>query len=158
MNSLVKLQALNCNILSRLLESRARYQTLVDSLLSACTSTPSSFQTELGYASYVTLGALTMAEVAHFSNTDIKVIFHFKIVHTTFSGYTLIHEFFFFIIQVDQESLALPTVIDQLCQQKAVSHKDLPLWLIQKMLLQSQHSTFYNRYLCEKVCTTCFIL
>ena len=81
MNSLVKLQALNCNILSRLLESRARYQTLVDSLLSACTSTPSSFQTELGYASYVTLGALTMAEVAHFSNTDNKVIFHFKIVH-----------------------------------------------------------------------------
>ena len=84
MNSLVKLQALNCNILSRLLESRARYQTLVDSLLSACTSTPSSFQTELGYASYVTLGALTMAEVAHFSNADDKVIFLFKTLHKMF--------------------------------------------------------------------------
>ena len=153
MNSLVKLQALNCNILSRLLESRARYQTLVDSLLSACTSTPSSFQTELGYASYVTLGALTMAEVAHFSNADDKVIYLFKVLH---SRYTL-NSRIFFIIQVDQESLALPTVIDQLCQQKTVSYKDLPLWLIQRTLLQSQHSTFYNRYLHEKVCMTCYI-
>ena len=154
MNSLVKLQALNCDILSRLLESRARYQTLVDSLLSACTSTPSSFQTELGYASYVTLGALTMAEVAHFSNADDKVIFLFKILH---SRYTFNSRFFLYIIQVDQESLALPTVINQLCQQKTVSYKDLPLWLIQRTLLQSQHSTFYNRYLHEKVCMTCYI-
>jgi hypothetical protein len=52
---------------------------------------------------------------------------------------------------VDQEPLALATVIDQLCQQKAVAYKDLPLWLIQRTLLESQHSTFYNRYLSEKV-------
>ena len=74
MKSLVKLQSLNCNILSRLLESRSRYSVLVDSLLSACTSKNSSFQTELGYASYATLGALTMAEVAHFSDADDKVM------------------------------------------------------------------------------------
>ena len=73
LKALVKLQSLNCNLMSRLLESRARYLTLVDSLLSACTSSPVSFHTEVGYAVYRCLQALAMAEVNYFSDVGGKV-------------------------------------------------------------------------------------
>ena len=74
LKALVTLQSLNCNLMSRLLESRARYLTLIDSLSSACTSSPVSFHTEVGYAVYRCLGALAMAEVNYFSDAGGKVI------------------------------------------------------------------------------------
>ena len=73
MKALVMLNGLSSNLISRLLESRARYLTLVEGLLFASTSTVASFQTEIGYAAYRCLEALALAEEMYFYDAGEKV-------------------------------------------------------------------------------------